>query len=145
MSDPSSTVTASQELKALTETAATVKGQKLLETSVNKDKGVITWNSFILVFAIFLLGILSANVVYFGRIVRFYDEATTTQISNLTNSDFPISRASARSIKIVNGILLVIPLVMIIVAIVNIALTAKAKNLMQQALKLASEKLAKEE
>jgi hypothetical protein len=138
MSNPNTTI------QTIKEAALTVKGQDQVKISIRQAEGTIAAYSFMLIFAIVLLGILSANVVYFGRVVRFYDEATATQIATLQEENFPITRGSAQSIKIANGVLLSIPLAMLIISIIMIALTAKSKQQNQKGLNLALEEVQKE-
>ncbi len=94
--------------------------------TVKHNKGEIAWNSILLVFGLTLVGILTANVIYFGRYVS---DTENGYIQSTDNEDYtgsiPINETTAAIMKVTNGILLLIPLVICVYAIVGIARDAK--------------------
>lgn len=115
-----------------TTTTTTISAEGALLDQDKSDKLSISLNSFYLIMALVLIGILSANIAYFGSIIRFYDDMASASV--VSSETFPISRQQARSIRIANGVLLAIPLVMITLSIVVIAVSAKQRQLIKMKL-----------
>lgn len=86
----------------------------------------LAFSILMLIFALILLGIFSANVVYYGYIVDFWDDET---LQTTCKDSLKLSRTKSQNIRIVNGIMLILPLVMIIIGSVVLAAEAsKIKN-----------------
>jgi len=107
--------------------------QKKYHDDIKKDTAKIVWDSFILIFSLVLIGILAANVVYFGS----YVDSVPVTANNYTGY-IPINKSTAKTMKITNGVLLVIPLIMAIYAIVSLAMNVEGRKHIQEGLKLAA-------